>query len=202
MPSKVWDEINYPFPNLNGCTIELWEWISNFIRHFIMDVITYPFLGLKLYHVSKGGHRQFVAYITITAKVVITAQYHIKRIIHESIPRIMHTVRALLCLVCYWSISPCPYLTGNGANLRLLQLVEKQYRKKVDKWITWIHKKLEYNLTWTKHNKTMCIFMAFIRYVFVFYNDFLSLLSFQYPDVTWYPCICLNQTYLQFSISH
>ena len=30
MPSKVWDEITYPFPNFNGCTVELWEWISNF----------------------------------------------------------------------------------------------------------------------------------------------------------------------------
>ena len=23
MPSKVWDEITYPFPNFNGCTIRL-----------------------------------------------------------------------------------------------------------------------------------------------------------------------------------
>ena len=30
MPDKVWDEITYPFPNFNGCTIEVWEWISNF----------------------------------------------------------------------------------------------------------------------------------------------------------------------------
>ena len=25
-----------------GCTVEVWEWISNFIPHFIMGVITYP----------------------------------------------------------------------------------------------------------------------------------------------------------------
>ena len=37
---KVWEEITYPFPNFNGCTIEVWEWISYFILHFIMDVIT------------------------------------------------------------------------------------------------------------------------------------------------------------------
>ena len=35
MPSKVWDEITYPVPNFN----EVWEWISNFIPHIIMDVI-------------------------------------------------------------------------------------------------------------------------------------------------------------------
>ena len=41
-PSKVWDEITYPYPNSNGWTTEVLKWISNFISHFIMDVITYP----------------------------------------------------------------------------------------------------------------------------------------------------------------
>ena len=40
MPGRVWGEITYPFPNFNGCTVEVWEWISNFIPHFIMNVIT------------------------------------------------------------------------------------------------------------------------------------------------------------------
>ena len=44
MPSKVWDEITYPFPNFNGTTVEVWVWISNFILHFMMGVITYPSL--------------------------------------------------------------------------------------------------------------------------------------------------------------
>ena len=39
MPSKMWDEITYPFPNFNGYTV---EWISNFIPLFIVDVLTYP----------------------------------------------------------------------------------------------------------------------------------------------------------------
>ena len=30
---KMWDEITYPSPNFNGCTVEVWEWISNFIPH-------------------------------------------------------------------------------------------------------------------------------------------------------------------------
>ena len=41
MPSKVWYEITNQFPNSNGCTVEVWEWISNSIPHFIMAVITY-----------------------------------------------------------------------------------------------------------------------------------------------------------------
>ena len=38
--SKVWDEIIYPFLNINICIVE--GWISDFIPYFIMDVITYP----------------------------------------------------------------------------------------------------------------------------------------------------------------
>ena len=34
MPSKVWVEITYPLPNFNSATVEVWEWISNFIPHF------------------------------------------------------------------------------------------------------------------------------------------------------------------------
>ena len=36
---KVLGEITYPFLNSNGCTDEVWEWISNFIPHFVIDVI-------------------------------------------------------------------------------------------------------------------------------------------------------------------
>ena len=41
----MWDEITYPFPNFNGCTVEVWEYISNFIVNFILDstiAITVP----------------------------------------------------------------------------------------------------------------------------------------------------------------
>ena len=40
--SIVWDEITYPFPNSNGCTVEVFVKISNFISHFMMDAITLP----------------------------------------------------------------------------------------------------------------------------------------------------------------
>ena len=39
--SKMRDKITNPWPNLNGATIEVWEWMSNFIPRIIMDVITY-----------------------------------------------------------------------------------------------------------------------------------------------------------------
>ena len=39
---KVWDEIAYPFPNVNTQAAEVWELISNFIPHFTVNVISYP----------------------------------------------------------------------------------------------------------------------------------------------------------------
>ena len=38
---KVEYEITYPLPKFNGCTVEVWEYIS-FIPHFTRDLITYP----------------------------------------------------------------------------------------------------------------------------------------------------------------
>ena len=34
--------MTYPFPNFNGCTVEVLEWISNSIPHFAVQVIAYP----------------------------------------------------------------------------------------------------------------------------------------------------------------
>ena len=35
------DEISYPFPKFNGCTVEIWKWMSNLIIRFTGHVITY-----------------------------------------------------------------------------------------------------------------------------------------------------------------
>ena len=43
MPGKVCNEITYPFPNLNGVIVELWEWISNSFPQFMEDAIAYPY---------------------------------------------------------------------------------------------------------------------------------------------------------------
>ena len=45
MYNKLWDEITYPFPNLNGANVEVWECLNNFIAHIEMDVIIYACLG-------------------------------------------------------------------------------------------------------------------------------------------------------------
>ena len=35
----MWDEIIYPLTNFNG-SIEIWEWVINFIPYFMMDTMT------------------------------------------------------------------------------------------------------------------------------------------------------------------
>ena len=30
--------------NFNGGAVEIWEWISNFTPHLVMDVIAYPYV--------------------------------------------------------------------------------------------------------------------------------------------------------------
>ena len=39
---KVRDEITYPFPNVNGATVYVWEWTSNFILLSTGHVIANP----------------------------------------------------------------------------------------------------------------------------------------------------------------
>ena len=36
--TKCGGEIIYPLPNFNGCTIEVWEWIGNFIPHLLLNI--------------------------------------------------------------------------------------------------------------------------------------------------------------------
>ena len=40
MPIRLWDAITYPFSNVSGRTVAVWEWISNFTPHFVMYVVT------------------------------------------------------------------------------------------------------------------------------------------------------------------
>ena len=39
---KVWNQITYLLPNLIGAAAGVWEWVSNFILHFIEHGVNYP----------------------------------------------------------------------------------------------------------------------------------------------------------------
>ena len=38
----MWGEITHSFPNINGATVEVKEWMSIFLSHFVSNVITNP----------------------------------------------------------------------------------------------------------------------------------------------------------------
>ena len=42
MTSKIWDDITYPFTNPNGVTVEVREYIGDFIPHIVVGEIIYP----------------------------------------------------------------------------------------------------------------------------------------------------------------
>ena len=47
MPCKMQWEITYSFPNFNGCTVNVWEWISNFMPLFTEYVIYHAGIKIK-----------------------------------------------------------------------------------------------------------------------------------------------------------
>ena len=61
MPSKVWDDITHLSPKSNGCTVEVWEWESNFIQHVTMNAITHPCWDLSWSMLVKGATGMFMS---------------------------------------------------------------------------------------------------------------------------------------------
>ena len=53
---QMWDVITYPIPNTVGCTVEVWEWVSNFIPHLIRHVNIYPGYGNTMFMKGPGQH--------------------------------------------------------------------------------------------------------------------------------------------------
>ena len=54
MSSKVSDEFPYPFPNINGATVEVWECIYNIFPHFKIGIITYSCWNVSYTMLEKG----------------------------------------------------------------------------------------------------------------------------------------------------
>ena len=57
----MWDEITYPFPNFNGATVKVWEWITNLIFHFMMGVISNSDLLSMLVFKLQSSQKTFLA---------------------------------------------------------------------------------------------------------------------------------------------
>ena len=96
----MWDEITYSFPNFNGATVEVWEWISDFIPHFTRlvsqsEIATYVFLVFSsLQNIYKVHVEELSRWMTCDS---ITVGYQ-----HEK-----NHARSLKTLTQGWSVI-CP----------------------------------------------------------------------------------------------
>ena len=55
MADKLWDEIIYPCPNFNGCTVGDWYWIDNSsLTFYVCNYIS--MLELNLIYVNIKAH--------------------------------------------------------------------------------------------------------------------------------------------------
>ena len=59
---KVGVDIAYPFPDFNGCSRWIWEWVRNFIPNFTGHVALLIRARIILKHVSKKGDSRFWTY--------------------------------------------------------------------------------------------------------------------------------------------
>ena len=55
MRNELWDDITDPLPNFNCCTGQVYDWMNDFIPHFMIDVITYPFYYYFSFMLVKGA---------------------------------------------------------------------------------------------------------------------------------------------------
>ena len=69
---KVWDEITYQFPNVNGATVEVRDSIINFIPQFTGHVITYPCWDWGYSMLIKGTQAIVLFFILLTSVAPFT----------------------------------------------------------------------------------------------------------------------------------
>ena len=81
MPSKGCDEITYPFPNFNGATVEVSEWISNF-RTYVSHNYMFTPLWNKTHCLQYGCLRVWSETITFDREIF---DRHFIAICHQSV---------------------------------------------------------------------------------------------------------------------
>ena len=86
-PGKVWDEIVCPFPNFNGCTVDVWESTSNCFSHFVA-LIRYKDHIFQVYEVHCGDKmilRPFYLHNGISYTGKMTSLYWIWALVPHSV---------------------------------------------------------------------------------------------------------------------
>ena len=83
------DEITYPFANFNGCTVEVWEWTSNFTIHIRRHVITSPCSSMLSYVLVSLCYQPFTQ--TRSLRLFQQCRWIIKLLIFRHITLLLNT---------------------------------------------------------------------------------------------------------------
>ena len=143
------DEISYQFPSFNGTTFAVLEWISNFIPHFLMGIITWPCWNQSYSMLVKG------APVHIYGTCAVCRTVYPKKDAHGF-------CFAVLC--CGYTLTDFP-ISIRLTSLALWQSndcpsASKATLMNMDKYFMWIHYERLHNHNKAKHNKTVCIFLG------------------------------------------
>ena len=113
MPSKVWHNSIYLFPCFNGNTVNVWEWISNFNLHMIINGTTYSRgLGIR---VGKYNTLQIPVWLTavqmhgsdstcknIGVNLILHLLFQKVSILHRSVYKILYHLLFIIALLFLW----------------------------------------------------------------------------------------------------
>ena len=114
---KVWDDTMYAFPNFNGCTVEIWEWIINFISRCIQANQKLNKYALRMYIFSYNVHWDWG---------VIDTYYYLNISVCFNLIFIRETTLNLTYVLC---ISICHRCGPHHFNVAILPIIPFKFGK-------------------------------------------------------------------------
>ena len=122
------------FPNFNGATVEVWEWIRNFIPHFTGHVINY---------VCKRVRRCFILLCTYRLVISVCFTVHVDSLCAKDVISVC-VLRDDACIILLQHMVPSMpqpkvwyihcYRTGFTAVLCTAIYITKSYKNARDGW--------------------------------------------------------------------
>ena len=131
MASIVWYVFTYPFPNFNGFNVEVYEWMSNCIPHFLTDVIIYSCSDVHTYTVYPKKYAHGFCFAVFCCGYTLTD----------------FPISTRLTSLALGQSNDCP----SASKATLMNM---------DKYFMWIHYERLHNHNKAKHNKSVCIFLG------------------------------------------
>ena len=148
MTSKLWYEVAYSFPNFACCTVDVWEWTSNFSLHLKMNECCYlSVMWLPLMHVCKRDPRSVHSIIKHHNQATNSSHTFINILKYESVDRSINSSYQLeqmyhFGMIHFWYFF---WVLDNRCDIHIDCLIKN---KRIFKFSTW---KATSSLLW-RHN--------------------------------------------------